>query len=103
MEIKVGEKTYKIDKFNRKKSKLYDEAFEKIKTKSESGTTYSDEDYDLMVSTLVKIYDNQFSENELNEEDISDIIFAFINIQVTTQKNLNDKLEGAKKAFTKRK
>lgn len=103
MEIKVNEQTYKIDKFTRAKSKMYDEAFGKIKSKSEAGQMYSDEDYDLMVSTLVKIYDHQFSEAKLNDEDITDIIFAFINIQVGTQEKLNNRIEASKKAFTKRK
>lgn len=102
MELILKNKTYKVDKILRAKNKIFNEAYEKIKTKADKSMEFNDDDLDLMVSTLVKVYDNQFTEEDINDDlDVADIIFNFMNIQIDIQSKLNKRIEQAKKSLPK--
>lgn len=102
MKILVKGKEYKIDKITRAKNKIYAEAFNKINEKAEKGITNEDEDMDLIENTLVNLYDNQFTKEDLEEDmDVVELTFAFMEIQIDLQTRLNKKIEAAKKSFTK--
>lgn len=105
MEIKLKGKTYKCGVITRAKNRIYEAASEKFRIKSEKQEPFNDEDYEIMVETIVKLYDNEnVTEDAINDEmEISDIIFAFMNVQIQVQGKLNSKIEQAQKAFTKRK
>lgn len=102
MELILNKKTYKVDKINRAKNKIFNEAYKTIKVKAEGNAEFNEEDLDLMVETIVKLYENQFTEEEVNEDmEIADIIFNFMNVQIEIQSKLNKNLENAQKAFPK--
>lgn len=102
MELTLNNKKYKVDKINRAKNKIFNEAYEKIKTKAEGEGEFNDEDLDLMVETIVKLYDNQFDIDEVNEDmEVADIIFNFMQVQIEIQSKLNKNIEKAKRAFSK--
>ncbi|MBN1044913.1 hypothetical protein DVW08_05940 [Clostridium botulinum] len=102
MKLILNGKEYKVDKINRKKNTIFNEAYEKIKVKAETNAEFNDNDLDLMVETIVKLYDEQFTEDEVNEEmEVADIIFNFMQVQIEIQSKLNNKIEKAKKAFLK--
>lgn len=102
MELILNNKKYKVDKINRAKNKIFNEAYEKIKVKAENNAEFNDDDLDLMVETIVKLYDGQFTEDEINDDmDIADIIFNFMQVQIQIQAKLNKNIENAKKAFSK--
>lgn len=100
MVIKLNDKEYKSVKMTRKYYKIYIEAFKKLETKE----IYDDEDLDLMVDTLVKIYDNKFTEDEVNKElAVNDIIYNFMMLQADETIELQKKIDKAQKAFLKSK
>ena len=102
MKITVKGKEYKFDKITRVKNKIYTDAFNKINEKAEKGIANDDEDIDLINATLVKLYDNQFTCEDLDEDmDIVDLTYAFMEVQIDIQSRLNKKIENAKKSFTK--
>lgn len=102
MKIKVKDKIYDSGKVTRKKYSIYTEAQKVMLEKQRLGSSYTDEDLDLMVSTIVKIYDNQFTEEDINEDfEISDIIFEFMNCDIEIVGKLDRKIDKATKAFTK--
>lgn len=100
MVIKLNDKEYKSVKMTRKYYKIYIEAFKKLETKD----IYEDEDLDLMVKTLVNLYDNKFVEEDINEElTVSDIIYNFMMLQTDETIELQNKINKAQKAFLKSK
>lgn len=107
MTITVNGKTYTIEKMNRKKKKLYTDEFYRIleiQKKLEKGVPVEITDDDLigeMYETLVKLYDHQFTVEELDEEDVTDMTFAFMSIQIELEEKLNKKADEAKKVFKK--
>lgn len=101
MKVIVKGKEYEVKKITRAKNKIFNDAFDKVKNKAEGGQEFSEEDLDLMVETLVKLYDNEFTHDDVNEDmEVSDIIFNFMGVQIDIQTKLNKKLNGAKKNFT---
>lgn len=104
MEITVKGKKYKLDKVTRAKNKIYSEAFKKINDNAEKGKTNDDEDMDLIEDILVKMYDEQFTKEDLEEDmDVVDLTFAFMEIQIDIQQRLNNKIDNVQKVFNKRK
>ncbi|MCR6515803.1 hypothetical protein M4I33_13080 [Clostridium sp. LY3-2] len=102
MKIKILDKTFDSGKIVRKKYKIYTEAKEKLNNKN--GVEYTDEDLDLMVNTLVSIYDNQFTEEDINDNfEIADIIFEFMHCDIEVMGKLDSKIDKATKVFTKNK
>lgn len=100
MVIKLNDKEYKSVKMTRKYYKIYIEAFKQLENKE----IYEDEDLDLMVKTLVNLYDNKFDEEDINEElTVSDIIYNFMMLQTDETIELQKKIEKAQKAFQKSK
>lgn len=102
MEITVKGTKYKSGKINRKKYKTYTEAKKKIAEKEEKNIEYNEEDFDLMVNTLVELYDGQFTEDDINEDfEVADIIFEFMHCDIEVMGKLDNKLDKAIKVFTK--
>ncbi|GAA0069253.1 hypothetical protein UT300003_07760 [Clostridium sardiniense] len=100
MKINVKGQEFNSGKIVRGKYKLYTEAKEKLKAKSE--VEYDDTDLDLMVNTLVKMYDNQFTEDDINDDfEVSDIIFEFMQCDIEIMGKLDKKIDKATKAFMK--
>lgn len=63
--------------------------------------TYTDGDLDKMVSAIVTLFDNQFTEDDINNElEISDIIFNFMRIDLEVAEKLNEKIEKTSTLFT---
>lgn len=102
MKIIINGKTFESGKITRAKYKIYTEAKKKITEKEEKSVDYNDDDLDLMVSTLVKLYDNQFSEDDINDDfEIADIIFEFMQCDIDIMGKLNNKIDKAQKGFLK--
>lgn len=102
MELVLNTKKYEMGKITRAKKKVFDETFDKIRVKAEGGQEFNDDDLDLMVKTIVKLYDDQFTEEEINDDmDVADIIFNYMSVQIQIQGKLNKKIETAKKTFSK--
>lgn len=98
MEIILNGKTYKVDKISRAKYSLFNNAFKKIEEKQ----IYDDEDLDLMAETIVKIYDNQFTVDDINEQlDVPDLIWAFSYINISIMEKINKKAKQVKRGFIK--
>lgn len=100
MKIKINDQEFDSGKIVRGKYKMYAEAKKKLQSKSE--VQYDDTDLDLMVNTLVKMYDNQFTEDDINEDlEVADIIFEFMQFDVEMIGKLDKKIDKATKAFMK--
>lgn len=96
MKIIINNKEYKSVKMTRKYYKIYMEAFKQL----ENREIYEDGDLDLMVKTIVKIFNNQFAEDDVNEDlSVSDIIYNFMMLQADESIELNKKLEKTQKVF----
>ncbi|MDK0804026.1 hypothetical protein P5E47_03045 [Clostridium perfringens] len=101
MKITVKNKEYDSGKLVRSKYKAYSELRDKILSKQEDGKSYNEEDLDNMVSVLVKIFDNQFTEDDINDDmDVADIIFNFTSIDFSIMEKLDKKVEKVNEAFT---
>lgn len=109
MEITVKGKKYTIEKLTRAKKKIYTEEFEKINKLSEKlkagqvTDTSDDEQLGEMYEALVKLYDNQFTVEDLDEEDCIEMTFAFMSIRIEMEERLNSKIDNVKKTFQKSK
>lgn len=95
--IMIGDKKYECGKIGRKKYRTFREVYEKL-TRPEK-QTYSDEELDEMLKTIVMVYDDQFSFEEANKslEDVSEIIFNFGLINANILKKMQDEAANAKK------
>lgn len=102
MQITVKNKKYDSGKLVRSKYKAYSELRDKFFAKQEKEISYSEEDLDNMVSVLVKIFDNQFTEDDINDDmDVADIIFNFTSIDFSIVEKIDKKVEKVNKAFMK--
>lgn len=98
MQVVVKGKKYESGKITRSKYRVYTEVRDKIASKE----VYADSDLDEMVSVLVKIFDNQFTEDDINDDmDVSDIMLNFSAIDFDIATKVNNKAEKLQKAFTK--
>ena len=98
MKITVKGKHYDSGKMTRGKYSKYIKVRDELVNKD----MYSDEDLDEMVSVLVKIFDNQFTEDDINDEfGIDEIILGFNTIDYEIATKVNNKVEKMNKAFTK--
>ena len=95
--IMIGDKKYECGKIGRKKYRTFREVYEKL-TRPEK-QTYSDEELDEMLKTIVMVYDDQFSFEEADKslEDVSEIIFNFGLINANILKKMQDEAANAKK------
>lgn len=102
MQIIIDGKKFESGKINRPKYSIYLKAKEKLTEKEEKGLSFNDDDLDLMVSTLVKLYDNQFTEDDINNNfEISDILFEFMHCDVDTYGSFGKKVSDVQKKFLK--
>lgn len=98
MQVVVKGKKYESGKILRNKYKIYIEARDKISEKE----IYDDNDLDEMVRVIVAIFDNQFTEDDINSDmDISDIILNFSSMDFEIAEKVNKKAEKIQKAFMK--
>lgn len=98
MKITVKGKQYDSGKMTRGKYSKYIKVRDELVNKD----MYSDEDLDEVVSVLVKIFDNQFTEDDINDEfEIDEIILGFNTIDYEIATKVNNKVEKMNKAFTK--
>lgn len=98
MDITVKGKKYESGKMHRKK---YSD-FIKVRNKLNEKEIFDDSDLDDMVSAIVKVFDNKFTEDDVNEDmEVSDIIFNFSAIDFEVATKVNKKVEKVTKDFTK--
>lgn len=96
MKITVNNKEFDSGKLLRSKYKKYTEVRDSLTQKE----NYSDEDLDDMVSTLVILFDNQFTEDDINKDfEVSDIIYNFMRADIEIAEKLNEKIEQTNKLF----
>ena len=94
MKLIVNNKEFESGKITRSKFKKYSDTREELINKE----TYTDSDLDKMVSVLVTIFDNQFTEDDINNEfEISDIIYNFARIELEINQKVNKKIEETNK------
>lgn len=97
MKITVKNKEFDSGKLVRSKYTKYLKVKEELTDKE----AYTDEDLDKMVSTLVLLYDNQFTEDDINEDfEISDIIINFMSAEVEIAQKVDKKVNQLSKLFT---
>lgn len=98
MKIIVKNKEYDSGKITRSKYKEYSI----VRDKLTSTEFFTDEDLDGMVSALVKLFGDQFTEDDINEDfEISDIIYNFSRIDFEIGEKVNEKIESTKELFMK--
>ncbi|EGT3600648.1 hypothetical protein FT888_10515 [Clostridium perfringens] len=98
MRITVKNKQYNIGEMKYEKYIPYIEARNKIIKKE----IYEPRDIDLMINTLVIVFDNQFTAKDIKEDmDISDIIFNFLNVDLEIANKSNEKALKVREGFTK--
>lgn len=98
MKITVKNQEFDSGKLLRSKYKKYTDIKESLMDVNKE--TYTDEDLDKMVSAIVKLFDNQFTEDDINDEfEISDIIFNFMRIELEIAEKLNEKIEKTNTLF----
>ncbi|MDM8127034.1 MAG: hypothetical protein RR942_04625 [Romboutsia sp.] len=98
MKITVKNKEFDSGKLLRSKYKKYTDIKESLMDVNKE--TYTDDDLDKMVSAIVKLFDNQFTEDDINDEfEISDIIFNFMRIELEIAEKLNEKIEKTNTLF----
>ncbi|NGT96498.1 hypothetical protein G6Y98_11940 [Clostridium perfringens] len=98
MQVTIKGKKYESGKILRNKYKVYTEARDRISEKE----IYDDSDLDEMVRVIVAIFDNQFTEDDVNNDmDVSDIILNFSSMDFEIVEKVNKKVEKIQKAFMK--
>lgn len=98
MKIVVKNKEYDSGKITRSKYKKYSTVRDELTSKD----FFTDEDLDGMVSSLVNLFGNQFTEDDINEDfEISDIIYNFSRIDFEIGEKVNEKIESTKELFMK--
>lgn len=97
MKLIVNNKEFDSGKFCRNKFKKYSDVREELVDKE----MYIDSDLDKMVSVLVTMFDNQFTEDDINNEfEISDIIYNFARIELEINQKVNKKVEETNKILS---
>ena len=97
MKIIVKNKEYDSGKLVRKKYKEYSEVRECF---TDEGKSYTDEDLDRMIKVIVSVFDNQFTEDDINEDfEVSDIIYNFLRFDIEIGEKINEKLDKTKNLF----
>ena len=98
MKIVVNSKEFDSGKMVRSKYKVYSKVRDELTDKE----NYDDEDLDKMVNSLVVLFDNQFTEADINNEfEVSDIIFNFIRADLEVAEKLNKSIDKTKALFMK--
>ncbi|CEJ75432.1 MAG: phage tail assembly chaperone G [Paraclostridium sordellii] len=98
MKIVVNSKEFDSGKMVRSKYKVYSKVRDELTGKE----NYDDEDLDKMVNALVVLFDNQFTEDDINDEfEVSDIIFNFIRADLEVAEKLNKSIDKTKALFMK--
>ena len=98
MKIVVNNKEFDSGKMVRNKYKVYSKVRDELTGKA----NYDDADLDKMVNALVVLFDNQFTEADINNEfEVSDIIFKFISADLEVAEKLNKSIDKTKALFMK--
>lgn len=92
MKISLNGKEYESGKITREKYKKFAAVYESLLGKEKEAQTFSDDDLDKMVETIVLVFGNQFTFDEANDglDEISSIIlnFSLINAEIMNKTNL---------------
>lgn len=95
LKIEIDGKEYKFGKLLRAKEQTYNEVNAQIE-KSED----DDKNYELMRDTLVKLYDNQFTAEDIdNNLETFEVLGAWMDILIYKQYKANEYIESRKKLF----
>lgn len=98
MQVVVKGKKYESGKITRNKYKIFTEAREKVIDKK----FYDDSDLEIMIKTIIAIYNNEFTEDDINDDmEVSDIILAFSIIDYEIAEKVNNKIDKIQKGFQK--
>ncbi|MDU7068062.1 MAG: hypothetical protein E6343_08830 [Clostridium perfringens] len=98
MKITVKGKQYDSGKMLFDKYDVYTKARNELAEK----VLFNSEDINLMIDTLVFIFDDKFTAKDIKSEmDISDIIFNFSSIDIEISGKVNNKALKASEGFTK--
>lgn len=98
MKVTLNKKQYFSGIINRKKYKDYCNLRNRLATQE----LYGEEDIDDMVKVIIEVFDNQFTEEDIDKYwDVSDIIFNFSAIDLSIAEKVNNKAAKVEKAFTK--
>lgn len=96
LKIEIDGKEYKFGKLLRGKEQIYNEVNAEIE-KSED----DDKNYELMRDTLVKLYDNKFTVQDIdNNLETFEVLGAWMDILIYKQAKANEYVESRKKLFT---
>lgn len=92
MKIGLNGKDYESGKITREKYRKFAAVYESLLGKEKTPQTFSDEDLDSMIETIVAVFDNQFTFDEVDKEldEVSSIIlhFSLINAEIMNKTNL---------------
>lgn len=95
LKIAINGEDYKFGKLLRAKEQTYNEVNAQIE-KSEN----DDKNYELMRDTLVKLYDNQFTAEDIdNNLETFEVLGAWMDILIYKQYKANEYIESRKKLF----
>lgn len=98
MKITVKGKQYDSGKMLFDKYDVYTKARNELAEKE----LFNSDDINLMIDTLVFIFDDKFTAKDIKSEmDISDIIFNFSSVDIEIAGKSNDKALKASEGFTK--
>lgn len=103
LKINIGEKEYVMPKLIRKRSRVFDEAFEKVDAGTKGAVKNDNESLDIIEDALVSVYDNQFKKDEIEENmDEAEILAAFMSIYLYREQRLLEEQSKISENFTKK-
>ena len=92
MKITINDKEYESGKITREKYRSFCETFDSFLKKEAASMTFTDEDLDKMIESIVVVYGNQFTFDEASDalDEIADILlnFSLINAEILNKSNL---------------
>lgn len=101
--ININKKTYTMPKLIRKRSRIFDEAFEKVDAGTKGTVKNDNESLDIIEDALVGVYDNQFTKDEIEENmDEAEILAAFMSIYLYREQRLLEEQSNISENFMKK-
>ena len=97
MKITINDKEYESGKITREKYRSFCETFDSFLKKEAASMTFTDEDLDKMIESIVVVYGNQFTFDEASDalDEIADILlnFSLINAEILKYKAFREVYE----------
>ena len=98
MKITIKNKEFNSKKMTLSNYKKYTEVRDRISEKD----GYSYEDLEDMIDVLVFTFDNQFTNDDIEEDlEVDEIIYNFLRLDIEIFEKLNKKIDKTNKLFTK--